>query len=590
MVEPGRRCLGDRYELHQLIAAGGMGQVWRAYDLALHRPVAVKVLRSEYTGDPTFVARFRAEAQHAASLSHPNIAAVFDYGEETAQDGTGEKLAYLVMELVEGEPLSGLVDREGALGTRTTLSLLRQTAFGLGEAHRAGMVHRDVKPGNILVRRDGSVKITDFGIAWSARSVALTRTGQVIGTPQYLSPEQAEGRPATPASDVYALGLIGYECLTGAKAFEGDNAVTIALKQVRQDPEPLPLELPSEVRALIGRAVAKDPAVRFPDGAAFVAAIDDVRAGRPLPEPPVTVSVAAAAASSPGAGTVVPGPVTPPPTGGRRNRVAMVLLPLLGLLAGAGIAVALLLALTDDSSGSPVVAAEQRDTGSIVLEADQFVGRPVDEVVARLTRLGLDVQLRGEPRDDVVPDQVTAIDPDGRPLEAGDTVVVAYATPVAPGDSGPATSPAVTGAALPAGPPVEEEFAPAEEPAPQSTEAPAPAPPSTVPGTPTTSQPSTPPATSESTVSEPTAPTTPSTSPTTTAPTTAPTAGPASPPAGGEAGGDGASDGAGDGEGDDEGNGAGDGEGDGGGNGPAGGHGHAHGNGNGNGNGNGGDG
>ena len=240
MVEPGRRCLGDRYELHQLIAAGGMGQVWRATDTALHRSVAVKVLRSEYTGDPSFLARFRAEAQHAASLSHPNIAAVFDYGEEIAQDGTGETLAYLVMELVEGEPLSALVAREGPLDTATTLSLLRQTAFGLGEAHAAGMVHRDVKPGNILVRPDGSVKITDFGIAHSARSVALTKTGQVIGTPQYLSPEQAEGRPATPASDVYALGLIGYECLTGHPAFDGDNAVTIALKQVRQEPEPLP--------------------------------------------------------------------------------------------------------------------------------------------------------------------------------------------------------------------------------------------------------------------------------------------------------------------------------------------------------------
>ena len=157
MVEPGRRCLGDRYELHQLIAAGGMGQVWRGTDTALHRPVAVKVLRSEYTGDPTFLARFRAEAQHAASLSHPNIAVVFDYGEEIAQDGTGETLAYLVMELVEGEPLSTLVAREGPLSTEATLSLLRQTAFGLGEAPQAGLVHRDVKPGNIHVRPDGSV-------------------------------------------------------------------------------------------------------------------------------------------------------------------------------------------------------------------------------------------------------------------------------------------------------------------------------------------------------------------------------------------------------------------------------------------------
>src|SRR5215217_1475274 len=252
-----------------------MGQVWRARDIALHRTVAVKVLRSEYTGDPTFVARFRAEAQHAASLSHPNTAAVFDYGEATAQDGTGETLAYLVMELVGGEPLSTLLAREGRLDTETTLSILRQTGSALGDAHRAGMVHRDVKPGNILVRPDGSVKLTDFGIAWSARSVALTRTGQVIGTPQYLSPEQAEGRLATPASDVYALGLIGYECLTGHPAFDGDNAVTIALKQVRQEPEPLPDELPPDVRELINRSLVKDPAARLPDGAAFAAAVDD---------------------------------------------------------------------------------------------------------------------------------------------------------------------------------------------------------------------------------------------------------------------------------------------------------------------------
>jgi len=516
LVEPGRRCLGDRYELHQLIAAGGMGQVWRAHDLALHRPVAVKVLRSEYTGDPTFVARFRAEAQHAASLSHPNIAAVFDYGEETAQDGTGETLAYLVMELVEGEPLSALVAREGGLGTETTLSLLRQTAFGLGEAHQAGMVHRDVKPGNILVRPDGGVKITDFGIAWSARSVALTRTGQVIGTPQYLSPEQAEGRPATPASDVYALGLIGYECLTGRKAFEGDNAVTIALKQVRQEPEPLPDELPVEVRTLIGRALAKNPALRFMNGAAFVSAIDDVQAGRPLPAAPPTVDVAAAAVVPDGGPeTVTTGPVARPPVERRRNRAAMVLLPLLGLLAGAGIAVALLLALADDSAGSPAVAAEQREAGSIVLDAGEFVGRPVDEVVRRLTRLGLDVEPRAEPRSDVAPDQVIAIEPDGEPLEAGDTVVVTYAAPVATQVDSPTSRPAVTGSAGGAGTPVEEEQAPVEEPAAETTAATTSAPPPPLPGTTTSPTPSSsPPTTSEPPVSEPSTPTSqPTTSP-----------------------------------------------------------------------------
>jgi hypothetical protein len=437
VVEPGRRCLGDRYELHQLIAAGGMGQVWRGFDIALHRPVAVKVLRSEYTGDPTFVARFRVEAQHAASLSHPNIAAVFDYGEEIAQDGTGETLAYLVMELVEGEPLSTLLSREGPLGTTTTLSLLRQTAFGLGEAHRAGMVHRDVKPGNILVRPDGTVKITDFGIAWSARSVALTRTGQVIGTPQYLSPEQAEGRLATPASDVYGLGLIGYECLTGHPAFEGGNAVTIALKQVQQDPEPLPAALPAGVRELIGRALVKNPAARIVDGAAFVAAIDDVLAGRALPAAPAAVVPPAAAvppprsASAAGAATRS---VARPPAPRRRARVGMVLLPLLALLAGAGIAAAVLQALTDGTSpASTAAAAEQQQDGSIVLDADNYIGRPVDQVAEKLTGLGLTVRLREEVSDDALPDRVTGIDPAGTPLSSGDTVLVSYA--VAPSDT-----------------------------------------------------------------------------------------------------------------------------------------------------------
>ena len=470
MVEPGRRCLGDRYELHRLIAAGGMGQVWRGQDILLNRPVAVKVLRSEYTGDATFLARFRAEAQHAASLSHPNIAAVFDYGEEIAQDGTGETLAYLVMELVEGEPLSTLVAREGPLGTETTLSLLRQTAFGLGEAHAAGMVHRDVKPGNILVRPDGSVKITDFGIAWSARSVALTRTGQVIGTPQYLSPEQAEGRPATPASDVYALGLIGYECLTGHPAFDGDNAVTIALKQVRQDPEPLPADLPAPVRGLVRRALLKDPGARLPDGAAFVAAIDDVLAGRSLPDDPATVAVTPVPAGSTAvpdaAGTAEaprssrPGrpPRRPRSSAGRgRRTVVTVLLPLLALLAGAGIAVAVLQAFAQGQPASTASAAEQPDERRIVLDAADYTGRPVGEVTRELTALRLQVRLREEVTADTVPDLVTGVDPAGTSLAPGDVVTVAYA--VAPpresagngsgsGGTRPAGS-AVTGAAVP---------------------------------------------------------------------------------------------------------------------------------------------
>jgi hypothetical protein len=454
VVEPGRRCLGDRYELHQLIAAGGMGQVWRGEDLALQRPVAVKVLRSEYTGDPTFLARFRAEAQNAASLSHPNIAAVFDYGEVTAQDGTGETLAYLVMELVAGEPLSALLAREGALDTATTLSVLRQTGFALGEAHRAGMVHRDVKPGNILVCPDGHVKITDFGIAWSARSVALTRTGQVIGTPQYLSPEQAEGRLASPASDVYGLGLIGYECLTGRPAFEGDNPVTIALKQVRQYPEPLPSQLPAGVRTLVTRALAKDPAARFVDGAAFVAAVEDVLAGREVPPAPttLTVDVPVAAVPFPAAEDARPTQVTGrgrrAPAPRRRNRLAMVLLPLLGLLAGAGIAAALLQALTSGTPSSPAAAAEPRTGESIVLNAEDYIGRPVDEVATQLAAFGLTVDRRAQEAPDAVPGMVTDVRPAGTALSAGDTVAVYFAEPGSAGNGSDGGGSGVTGAAV----------------------------------------------------------------------------------------------------------------------------------------------
>ena len=447
MVEPGRRCLGDRYALSELIAAGGMGQVWRGEDELLGRPVAVKVLRSEYTGDPTFLARFRAEAQHAASLSHPNIAAVFDYGEATAEDGTGETLAYLVMELVEGEPLSTLLHREGRLDLETALSVLRQTAFALAEAHRVGLVHRDVKPGNILVRADGTVKITDFGIAWSAGSVPLTRTGQVVGTPQYLSPEVAEGRLATPASDVYALGLVGYECLAGHTAFDGDNPVTIALKQVRSAPEPLPQDVPATVRGLIDRSLVKDPAARIPDAAAFLMALEDAVAGRePAPDPStVALQQPLDAGAGPTEAASRPDPLPPvaarptgstigPPAQRRRSRAGMVLLPLLALLVGAGIAALALHVLLRDQPSAPAAAAEEEATaGLVVLDPRDYVGRPVDDVATQLSALGLRVERRPVVTPDTVPDMVTEVSPAGIELAPGDRVVVSYAVaPSAP--------------------------------------------------------------------------------------------------------------------------------------------------------------
>ncbi|MCW2510872.1 MAG: hypothetical protein JWP68_4020 [Modestobacter sp.] len=433
MVEPGRKTLGDRYDLQALLAVGGMGQVWRAHDKLLGRSVAVKVLRSEYTGDALFLARFRAEAQHAAALSHPNIAAVYDYGEEPAIDGSGEHLAYLVMELVEGESLSVTLARVGSLTPDRTVDVLRQTASALAAAHEAGVVHRDVKPGNVLLRGDGTVKITDFGIAWSAGSVPLTQTGQVVGTASYLSPEQAAGAHATAASDVYALGMVGYECLAGHRAFDGDNSVTIALRHLRDQPEPLPEELPAGVRTLIERATVKDPAQRYPDGAAFVEAIDDLQAGRHLPPVQRTDTqsfwllpdAAALAGASP---ATDPGP----PDTRAEGRLGRLLVPMAALLVGAGLAALVLQAVTPTVPETTAATALVTGTASatpdaLVLARADYVGRPVDSVRAQLEAMGLQVQLAGVETDAADPDTVVDVAPLSVRLQAGQTVLVSYA-------------------------------------------------------------------------------------------------------------------------------------------------------------------
>ncbi|WP_434995415.1 protein kinase domain-containing protein [Arthrobacter sp. Ld5] len=264
--------LGGRFELTERIAIGGMGEVWKARDQILGRVVAIKILKEEYSGDPAFLNRFRAEARHTALLNHEGIANVFDYGEEGGS-------AYLVMELVPGQPLSAVIEKERVLSPDRTLSIVGQTATALAVAHRQGLVHRDVKPGNILVMPDTRVKITDFGIARLADQVPLTATGQVMGTAQYLAPEQATGQPATGSSDIYALGVIGYELLAGRRPFSGESQIAIALAQVNDAPPPLPQSIPRPVRALIGSMLAKDPADRPRDAEALARAVDAIRAG-----------------------------------------------------------------------------------------------------------------------------------------------------------------------------------------------------------------------------------------------------------------------------------------------------------------------
>ena len=276
--------LGDRYRLDRRIAIGGMGEVWRAEDIVLSRTVAVKVLKSELTQERTFLERFRTEARTTASLQANGIANVFDYGEVATGDDI--PVAYLVMEYVDGEPLSAQLARDGRLPAARVLEIIRHAALALAEAHRVGMVHRDVKPGNLLVRRsDGAVKITDFGIARAADAVPLTQNGMVVGTAQYFSPEQAEGRVVGPPSDVYSLGVVAYECLAGRLPFLADSPVTVAMMQIRDVPPALPPDVPGPVQALVMRILAKDPRQRFADGAELAEAVRAVQEGRPIPSP-----------------------------------------------------------------------------------------------------------------------------------------------------------------------------------------------------------------------------------------------------------------------------------------------------------------
>lgn len=361
--------LADRYRLARRIAVGGMGEVWEAADTRLDRLVAVKVLKPELCGDAEFLHRFRTEARTTASLNHPGIAGVHDYGETASVPDGPQDTAYLVMELVEGEPLAAIIARMGRLPADLTLDILEQAGHALQAAHERGYVHRDVKPGNILVISEQGrniVKLTDFGIAKAADAAPVTRSGMVMGTAHYIAPEQALGNEAEPASDVYSLAVVGYECLIGHRPFLSENAVTVAMMHIRDLPPPLPPDVPPGVRALIDTTLVKDPRHRYRSGGEFAAAVAAVRAGLPLPTPSglalaiqatmqpaagipggmpgfVAPSVAIPAqAGGPalshplppmGGGTMPPSaPVPPPPGMGPRNRSLHPLWLLVGVL------------------------------------------------------------------------------------------------------------------------------------------------------------------------------------------------------------------------------------------------------------------
>ncbi|MFM5952377.1 MAG: protein kinase domain-containing protein [Micrococcales bacterium] len=246
---------GGRYRLISRIAIGGMGEVWKAHDPIILRDVAIKILKPEYMGDPGFLERFRTEAKHAARVNHEGIANVYDYGEDAGS-------AFLVMELVPGDSLAKILEKRKFLPEMEVLDIVAQTARALYAAHQEGLVHRDVKPGNLLITPEGQVKITDFGIARVADQVSLTATGQVMGTVQYLAPEQATGKPATPSTDIYSLGIVAYEALAGRRPFTGDNQMAIAMSQIKDNPPALPEELDPAVTELIMSCLAKKAIMR----------------------------------------------------------------------------------------------------------------------------------------------------------------------------------------------------------------------------------------------------------------------------------------------------------------------------------------
>jgi serine/threonine protein kinase len=263
--------LNDRYKLTERLGEGGMAEVYKGEDLRLGREVAVKVLRPQYAADPGFLRRFQNEGRAVASFGHPNIVNVFDIGQD-------RRLYYIVMEHVPGSDLRDLIQKEGKLDVVKALNIGKQIALGVGCAHSKGLIHRDIKPGNILITPKGEVKVADFGIAKALAGASLTEPGIVWGTTAYLSPEQIRGEQATKASDVYSIGVVLYEMLAGVAPFAGDDRVAVALQHLRDQPAPLAErnhQVTQRVQEIVDRALAKDPAARYGNGDEMAKALSD---------------------------------------------------------------------------------------------------------------------------------------------------------------------------------------------------------------------------------------------------------------------------------------------------------------------------
>jgi beta-lactam-binding protein with PASTA domain/predicted Ser/Thr protein kinase len=390
------RLLGGRYEVGELLGYGGMAEVHHGRDLRLGRDVAIKMLRVDLARDATFQMRFSREAQNAAALNHPAIVAVYDTGEERGMNG--EALPYIVMEFVNGRTLKEILTSEGPLPPRRALEISADICLALEYSHRHGIIHRDIKPGNVMLNQAGQVKVMDFGIARALASGAstMTQTSAVIGTAQYLSPEQARGEAVDARSDVYATGCVVFELLTGRPPFVGDNPVSVAYQHVREDARPpsdTNREIPRDVDAIVLKALAKNPLNRYQSAAEMRADLLRAAAGRPVLATPVLrgaqmpTEVATRVAGPAGTRTTTPVRVSPP---SRRGSTGLVVtLVVLGLLALAALGAGLYLTTRPPNNTTvPYLIGMNITDAKVKLQQSQLVAGRSSDVNDTKCKLG----------------------------------------------------------------------------------------------------------------------------------------------------------------------------------------------------------